>query len=72
MSGNEPDISVDFSKGMEIDGQTFYPLSRPFGINPCAGKSDGTPCDNGGICKAGQCWFSPLRLKELGIKVPDL
>jgi hypothetical protein len=72
MSGNKPDISVDFSKGIEVDGQMLFPLSHPSAINPCAGKSNGTPCEYGGICRDGQCLYSPQRLKELGIKVPDL
>jgi hypothetical protein len=71
MPGSKSDISVDFNQGIEMNGQTFYPLSRPSEINPCAGKSDGASCGNGGVCKSGQCWYSLLRLKELGIKVPD-
>jgi hypothetical protein len=72
MSDKQPDISVDFSKGIEVDGQTFFPLLRPSTVNECAGKADGTPCGAGGQCRAGQCWYSLLRLKEMGIKVPDL
>ena len=72
MSDRKSDNSVDFSKGIEVDGETLFPLSHPLTINPCAGKSNGTPCDNGGMCWDGQCRYSLKRLKELGIKVPDL
>ena len=69
MPQDKIDISVDFDKGIEIDGETLFPLLQPT-LNPCAGKSDGTPCGNGGVCRAGQCWYSMLRLKQLGVKVP--
>ena len=64
--------SVDVSKGVEIDGQTFFPLSHPLELNPCAGKDDGTSCGGGCVCRGGQCYYTLLRLKEMGIKLPDL
>jgi hypothetical protein len=57
--------SVDVSKGVEMDGQTLYPLSRPLELNPCAGKNDGTPC------RGGQCYYILRRLEDMGIKLPD-
>jgi len=74
MSESEPSGSgsVDFSKGVQIDGETYYPMSRPAELNPCAGKNDGTSCGAGCICKGGQCWYSLRRIHEMGIKVPKL
>jgi hypothetical protein len=74
MTENEPagGPSVDISKGVEIDGQTFFPLMRPLELNPCAGKNDGTSCGAGCVCRGGQCYYTLLRLKEMGIKLPDL
>jgi hypothetical protein len=58
MTENEPagGPSVDISKGVEIDGQTFFPLMRPLELNPCAGKNDGTSCGAG--------WGSSYRISE--------
>lgn len=67
--GNE---SIDPSKGVVIDGETFFPLSRPSGLNPCAGKDDGTSCGAGCVCRGGQCYYSLQRLREMGVKLPDL
>jgi hypothetical protein len=64
--------SVDLGKGVEIDGETFYPLSRPFELNPCAGKNDGTSCGPGCVCRGGQCYYTLRRLQEMGVKIPDL
>jgi hypothetical protein len=64
--------SVDVSKGIEIEGQTFYPLSRPSELNPCAGKNDGTSCGSGCVCRGGQCYYSLRRLQEMGVKVPNV
>jgi hypothetical protein len=71
MPGSKPDISIDFSKPIEIEGETFYPLSDPAALSSCAGRPDGTPCEFGGHCSSGQCVYSVKRLKELGIAVPD-
>jgi hypothetical protein len=71
-SGEGHRVGVDIKKGIEIDGQTFFPLLRPSELNPCAGKNDGTSCGPGCVCKGGQCYYTLLRLQELGIRVPDL
>jgi hypothetical protein len=63
--------SVDGSKGVEIEGQIHYPLSRPAELNPCAGKDDGTLCGAGCVCRGGQCYYTLLRLQEMGIKLLD-
>ena len=63
--------AVDASKGVDIGGQMFYPLSRPAELNPCAGKDDGKPCGAGCICRGGQCYYTLLRLQEMGIKLLD-
>lgn len=72
MAEGEPSSNkaFDFSKEMQIDGETYYQLSSPAEVNPCAGKADGTSCGAGCICKGGQCWYSLRRIKEMGIKLP--
>jgi hypothetical protein len=63
--------SVDASKGVEISGETYYPVARPLDLNPCAGKNDGTSCGAGCVCRGGQCYYTLLRLQEMGIKLMD-
>ena len=67
-----PAATVDMSQGIELNGQSFYPLSRPPSvINPCAGKNDNTTCGPGCVCRGGQCYYTLLRAREMGISVPD-
>jgi hypothetical protein len=63
--------SVDASKGVEIDGQTHFPLSRPAELNPCAAKDDGTSCGAGCVCRGHQCYYTLRRLQEMGVKLLD-
>jgi hypothetical protein len=63
--------SVDVSKGVVINGSHFYPLLRPVGMNPCAGRNDGTPCGPGCVCRGGQCYYSLQRLRKMGFAVPE-
>jgi len=64
--------SVDLGSGIEVDGQTFYPLTRHIDeLNPCAGKDDGTSCGPGCVCRGGQCYYTLQRLREMGIPIPN-
>lgn len=64
--------SVDKSRGVEIDGQTFYPLATATpALNPCAGKENGTSCGAGCVCRNGQCYYALFRLRQMGISIPD-
>ena len=64
--------SIDKSLGVAIQGQIYYPLSRPGSqMNPCAGKPDNTSCGRGCICRAGQCHYTLLRLEEMGIQLRE-
>ncbi|MBY5619687.1 hypothetical protein [Rhizobium leguminosarum] len=63
-------LSIDKNLGVTIRGEIYYPLARPGSeINPCAGKSNNTPCGPGCICLGGQCHYTFLRLQEMGIKI---
>ena len=66
-----PAGSVDISKGIEINGEAYYPLALSMELNPCAGKNNGTSCGAGCVCRGGQCFYTLFRLQQMGIKLPD-
>ncbi|MBP1861632.1 hypothetical protein [Rhizobium herbae] len=69
MAENENQLNADVSRGIEINGVTYYPLTAGPRLNPCAGKVDGSSCGGGCVCKSGQCYYTTFRLQQMGIKI---
>jgi hypothetical protein len=69
--------AVDRNLGVDIGGEMYYPLppskslEAPSELNPCAGKENGTSCGSGCVCRNGQCYYTLLRLQEMGVTVRD-